>query len=288
MDNKIYAVVTGATAGIGLAAALELAAKGIYVTGIGRDEKRCAAARDTVMEKCPDAQIEYMLCDLSSQTQIRKLAGDIKKRLSRLDILINSAGTVSSRFLTTEDGIELQFAVNHLAPFLLTHELLPLLLKSPQGRAVTVSSDSHYGAKLDFSDLQLRRHYSCLKQYRRVKLCNVLFSAELNRRYGGGNFKAYAADPGLVKTDIGLKGTSGKEKLYWKLRMRSGDDPKVPGGAIAWLASEPSLAGREEVYWKGMKPKAPNRYALDEEAAIKLWEASERFCRIGAPVNEKP
>jgi NAD(P)-dependent dehydrogenase (short-subunit alcohol dehydrogenase family) len=283
METKRSAVVTGATAGIGLAVVRELAGLGISVIGVGRDENKCRAARERVLAECPGADIEYLLCDLSSQTQIRMLAAWVRERFVSLDILVNAAGTVSSRFMTSEDGIELQLAVNHLAPFLLTHELLPLLKESSQGRVVTVSSDSHYGAKLDFEDLQMRRHYSCLKQYRRVKLCNILFTAELNRRQGeGSRLKAFAADPGLVRTEIGLKGTSGKERLYWKLRMNSGGAPEVPGRAIAYLAAEPSLSGREEVYWKDGKPKAPDKYALSEEAAAELWGISEKLCRTGA------
>lgn len=282
MERKIYAVVTGATAGIGLAVVKELAVKGISIIGIGRDVGRCRTAHEEIINEIPDAEVEYMLCDLSSQTQIKNLAAGIRRRLNNLDILVNAAGTVSSRFLTTEDGIELQLAVNYLAPFLLTHELLPLLKESPQGRIINVSSDSHYGARLDFNDLQMRKHYSCLKQYRRVKLFDVMFAAELNRRYKDSNLKAFAADPGLVRTDIGIKGTSGKEKLYWKLRKNSGDDPKVPGGAIAYLATESSLSDREDVYWKDREPKAPDKYALNEDAAALLWEVSEKLCRIGA------
>lgn len=286
MEPKGHAVVTGATSGIGLAAVIELANKGIAVLGVGRNAERCEAARQKVLEACPGARAEYLLCDLSSQSQIKRLAEDIKGRTQTLDILINDAGAVSSHFMTSEDGIELQLAVNHLAPFLLTHELLPLLQASPQGRVVTVSSGSHYGAGLDFNDLQMRRRYTCLGQYKRVKLCNVLFTAELNRRLGvGSSIRAFAADPGLVHTEIGLKGTSGIEKLVWKLRMKSGAEPSVPGGAIAWLATEPSLSARDEIYWHNKNPKRPNPYALREDAAKMLWEASERLCRIeGSPV----
>jgi retinol dehydrogenase 12 len=281
MKTKCFAVVTGATSGIGLATARELAGNGIAVIGVGRDAARCEAARLQVLEAFPQTQVEYLLCDLSSQTQIRCLAREIISRHERLDMLINVAGAVSSYFMTTEDGIELQLSVDHLAPFLLTHELLPLLQKSHQGRVVTVSSGSHYGAKLDFNDLQLRRHYSCLGQYKRVKLCNVLFTAELNRRLGrGSTVKAFAADPGLVRTEIGLKGTTGIEKLVWKLRMKSGVDPSVPAGAIAWLATEPSLSKADDVYWYNRMPKNPSPFALREDAGKLLWEASERLCRI--------
>jgi retinol dehydrogenase 12 len=283
MENKRNAVVTGATAGIGLATTIALACQGVTILGVGRKKERCDAAQKAVLDACPSARVEYLLCDLSSQTQIRRLAVEIKDRFDCLDILINDAGTVSSHFMTSEDGIEMQLAVNHLAPFLLTYELLPLIKSSPQGRIISVSSGSHYSAKLDFNDLQIRRRYSCLGQYKRVKLCNVLFTAELNRRLGAGSsVKAFAADPGLVNTEIGLKWTSGIEKFVWKLRMKSGADPSVPGEAIAWLATEPSISASEEIYWYNRNPKRPNPYALRQDAAKLLWEASERLCRIEA------
>lgn len=281
MEKMRTAVITGATSGIGFATAVELVLHGIAVIGVGRNAERCEAARKKVLGSCPGAQIEYLLCDLSSQVQILKLAGEIKDRMGCLDILINNAGAVSSHFMTSEDGIELQFAVDHLAPFLLTHELLPLLEKSEQGRIVTVSSGSHCHTKLDFGDLQMRRHYGCLGQYKRVKLCNVLFTAELNRRLGAGSkVRAFAADPGLVNTEIGLKGTSGIEKFVWKLRMKSGADTSVPAGAIAWLALEPALSARTEIYWYNRNAKRPNPYALREDVAKMLWEASEGLCRL--------
>lgn len=280
METSKVAIVTGATAGIGLASAIALAGQGVAVIGVGRNAEKCEDARRKVLERCPHASVEYMLCDLSSQTQIRKLAKAIAAKHDRLDILVNNAGTVCSHFMTTEDGIELQFAVNHLAPFLLTHELLPLLKQSEHGRIVTVSSGSHYGARLDFNDLQMRRHYSCLGQYKRVKLCNVLFTAELNRRLGRGTVRAFAVDPGLVNTEIGLKGTSGIEKLVWKFRMKSGTDASLPAECIRYLATEPSITDCEDVYWYNKKPKQPNPYALREDMGRLLWEASERLCRI--------
>jgi NAD(P)-dependent dehydrogenase (short-subunit alcohol dehydrogenase family) len=205
---------------------------------------------------------------------------------NHVDVLVNNAGTVSSRFMTSEDGIELQFAVNHLAPFLLTHELLPLILAAPHGKIITVSSGSHFGARLNFSDLQMRRRYSSLGQYRRVKLCNVLFTAELNRRLAPDSpARAYAVDPGLVQTDIGLKGTSGIERFAWKLHMKSGTTPDVPAACILYLATDQSIPARDCIYWRDSKPKSPNPYAMDEDAGKLLWEASERYCRIAG--NDK-
>lgn len=282
MESQKTAVVTGATSGIGLAAAIALAGQGIAVTGVGRNAGRCEEAKQKILSACPDASVEYLVCDLSSQAQVRLLARQVRDRLDHLDILVNNAGAVFSHYMTSEDGIEMQFAVNHLAPFLFTHELLPLLKKSAQGRVITTSSGSHYGARLDFNDLLMRRHYSCLGQYKRVKLCNVLFSAEFNRRIGDGSaVRAFAIDPGLVNTDIGLKGTSGIEKLVWKLRMRGGTAPDVPARCILFLATNPDLSRSGEVYWRDCKPKQPNPYALREDAGRLLWEASERFCGVG-------
>ncbi len=281
MQEQRIAVITGATSGIGLAAMIAMAGQGIRVIGVGRDRKKCEAAQADVLQVCPGARVEYLVCDLSSQAQVRQLASDISNRVEWLDILFNNAGSVSSRYMTSEDGVELQFAVNHLAPFLLTHELMPLLRRSNQGRVITTSSGSHYGARLDLNDLFMRRHYSCLMQYKRVKLCNVLFTAELNRRLGGGStVRAFALDPGLVKTDIGLKGTSGIEKFFWKYRMRGGTAPEVPAACALFLATNPVLSGSGEIYWRDCMPRHPNSYALREDVAKLLWEVSERFCRI--------
>ncbi len=281
MRKDITAVITGATSGIGLASMVAMAGRGIRVIGIGRDEKKCEAAKQHVKMACPEAAVDYVVCDLSSQVQIRQLAQEIKSRTERLDILFNNAGAVSSRYVTTVDGIELQFAVNHLAPFLLTHELLPLLKCSPQGRVITTSSASHYGARLNFNDLMMKRSYNCLRQYKRVKLCNVLFTAELNRRLGEtSTVRAFALDPGLVSTDIGLKGTSGIEKVFWKYRMRGGTSPEVPAACALFLATDAAAFRSGEIYWRDCKAKKPNPYALREDAGRLLWEASERFCGV--------
>jgi NAD(P)-dependent dehydrogenase (short-subunit alcohol dehydrogenase family) len=280
METPKLAVVTGATSGIGLAAAMALCGAGISVIGVGRHAGRCAQAKQQILEAHPGAQVEYMLCELSSQAQVRTLAANITARWDRLDILVNCAGTVCSHYMTSEDGIELQLVVNHLAPFLLTHELLPLLQKS-QGRVITVSSGAHRGAWLDFNDLVMRKNYTCLGQYKRVKLMNVLFTAELNRRLGGGTLRAFALEPGLIKTEIGLKGTLGIEHMFWKLWMKGGAAPEKPAACILHLATDACVAQSGEIYWRDGKPKQPDAYALREDTARQLWEASERFCGLG-------
>ncbi len=292
MEDAKVAVVTGATAGIGLAVALALANRGYALAGVGRSAQRCEQAGIRIREVCPGADVRFFVADLGSQRQVRELAAQLHGQYSAVDALVLCAGTVSSHFMTTEDGVELQFAVNHLSGFLLTHELLPLLRRA-QGRVIAVSSNSHRHTRLSFPDVQQRpgclgeqgaqhptsRRYSLLGAYKRTKLCNVLFAAELNRRLGGA-VRAFAADPGLVRTDIGLKGTDGLERLVWRLRMGSGVDPSMPGEAIAWLAADEQPLRSGALYWYDKKPVKPSSYALREDPAALLWQASERLCAV--------
>ncbi len=284
--GKTY-VVTGATSGIGLAMAAELVRNGASVIGIGRSTERCAAAQDhlrTIVDA--QARVDYLCADLSLQSQVRRLAQCIEETLasqgkSYLDGLVNNAGTFTYWQILSPEGFETQWAVNHLAPFLLTNALLPLLQAAPAAKVVTVSSDSHYAAHLDWNDIQLRRHYNGLRAYEQSKLANVLFTLELNRRLGtGSTVRAYAADPGLVKTDIGFKGASGPVRWIWSLRRSGGVAPEKSAQGILRLLDEEITAGSTAVYWKDGKPKQPGKQALDARSAGRLWALSEQMCRI--------
>ncbi len=274
-------IITGASSGIGLAAAGALAVRGARVIGVGRSKERCEQARQTILAGTPGARIEFAVADLSSQQAVRGLGAELLERLGSapLDVLVNNAGAVASWFTPTVDGYELQFAVNHLAPFLLTRELLPALQKAGAARVITTSSRSHRGARIHWGDVMLRRAYFTLTAYRQSKMANVLFSAEFNRRYGGNGLRAYAADPGLVKTDIGLKGTGGLVSLVWGLRARGGKPPEHGAATIVHLAAD-TLEDEAAVYWKDSRPLAPDPYALREDEARRLWELSERLCGL--------
>ena len=279
-------VVTGATAGIGLAAARALVGRGAHVIGVGRSDERCRSARQMILEESPEASVSMLVADLSSQRQVRGLAADIRVLLqeagdTKLDVLVNNAGTVSSWHKVTEDGYELQFAVNHLAPFLLTHELMPMLQQAPSARVLIVSSGSHYGTDMHWSDVMYRQHYNCLVAYKQSKLANVLFIAELNRRLGDqSSIRAYAVDPGLVNTEIGLKGTSGIENLVWQFRRSGGVTPEQGADTVVYLAGEPDIPASHRIYWKERTPLAPSNIALDEAEAARLWSLSERLCGV--------
>jgi NAD(P)-dependent dehydrogenase (short-subunit alcohol dehydrogenase family) len=279
-------VITGATSGIGRAALHALTARGAYVIGVGRSPARCQETQRAILAGQPNARVDFAMADLSSQRQVRSLAETIRQLVQtsgggKIDALVNNAATVSSWYAATEDGYELQFAVNHLAPFLLTHELMPLLEKAPSARIVTVSSSSHYSASIHWKDVMYRQRYSILQAYKQSKLANVLFSVELNRRLGkASHVRAYAADPGLVSTQIGLKGTSGIANWVWHKRMERGVSPEKGAETVVFLATDPHVEGSNEVYWKDCQPKAPSRYARRTKEADRLWVLSERLCGV--------
>ena len=278
-------VITGATSGIGLEAASQLAQLGANVIAVGRNEERCQAALDTIKSRVSDAKIEFVKANVAEQAEVRRLATEISQRLQsagqKLDVLINNAGTFQYWLTLTLDGFEMQWAVNYLAPFLLTHELLPLLQAAPQGRVITTSSGSHYHTRLHWDDIQLRRRYNGLLAYKQTKLADVLFSMEFNRRHRG-DLQAFAADPGLVNTDIGLKTDSLIARWIWDIRRRGGITAEESARGLVFLASEPSIQGSQHVYWKHSKPKAPSKYALNEEVGRRVWEISEKMCGISA------
>ena len=182
MQGKVC-LITGATSGIGKAAALQISQLGATVVMVGRNPQRTAAAIQEIRQKSNNDQVESMLADLSSQEEIRHLAENFKSRYQRLDVLVNNAGALMLSRQQSVDGIELTFALNHLNYFLLTNLLLDTLKSSGPARIVNVSSDSHHDASLDFEDIQLERNYGGYKAYGRSKLANLLFTYELARRF---------------------------------------------------------------------------------------------------------
>ncbi len=283
LNGKTY-VVTGATSGIGLATASALVRQGAAVIGVGRSEERCREARNRLLAMDPQAKVTYCTADLSLQSQIRSLKSEIHDMLAAegknsLDGLVNNAGTFTYWLALTPEGFETQWAVNHLASFLLTNLLLPLLMAAPSARVVTVSSDSHYGGRLNWQDLQLRRHYNGLHAYENTKLANLLFTLEFNRLMGSNaTVRAFAADPGLVKTDIGFKGMPALVRWIWQRRRAAGVPPEKPAEGILFLLAEPALQDAAELYWKDGKARRTSQRAGDKGEAALLWLQSEQMC----------
>ena len=279
MKDKIC-LVTGANTGIGFETAKSLCEKGATVILVCRSLDKANKAIEEIKKGIPQAIALPAVADLSSQADIRELAAKLKTQFPKIDVLINNAGSWFSNFEITEDGIERQWAINHLAPFLLTHLLLPLLVKSEDPRIITVSSDSHFHGKIDFEDVNLQNNYHGLRAYAQSKLANVLFSLEFERRKGDLPFSVYAVQPGLVKTDIGIKHTISFHAFMWKLRRLAGKSPQEGAETSIYLASEKGVSKVSGKYWDKCQSKSPSKNTTNGEDASHLWDLSLKMCGI--------
>ncbi len=273
MDGKIC-MVTGATSGIGFYTAQEIARMGGTTIFIGRNQAKCEAAVRLIQQETGNPAVEYLLADLSSQAQIRTAAAMFISKYDNLDILVNNAGGVSLRRKLSVDGIEMTFAVNHLAYFLLTNLLLDALKNSPSARVVSVSSGSHYSEQLDFNDLQLRKGYNIYRAYGRSKLANVLFSYELARRMAGTSVTSNVLSPGMVATDIWKKVNPILTPLINPLIQRSGQTPLEGAQTTIYLATSPEVEGVSGKYFANCRPVRSSGASYNLEAAKQLWEVS--------------
>jgi retinol dehydrogenase 12 len=276
------AVVTGATSGIGLATAEMLAAQGATVIGVGRNGEKAERAEQQIRTANPSARISYLLADFTRLTSVRQLASSIQTTLTEtgaghLDILVNNAGTYNDACRLTEDGLETTQAVNHFAPFLLTHLLLDVLCGPHIGRVISVSSESHERTWLNPERFHRPLVYNGLWAYKVSKLANVLFIAELNRRYSSRGLRGFAIDPGLVSTDIGFKGTGWLARRVWQMRKDAGISAQIPADTITYLAAAPLAELGEAIYWKERKPVRPSDQARRSDLAERLWKSSEKL-----------
>jgi NAD(P)-dependent dehydrogenase (short-subunit alcohol dehydrogenase family) len=267
-------VVTGATSGIGKAAATALARLGATVVLVGRDRGRTEAAAAqiaAVSGSAPRAEI----ADLASLEQVRGLAGRLAG-LERIDVLINNAGLVLGERRVTPDGLEHVFALNHLAPFLLTSLLLPKLTASAPARVVTVTSDAHSTARLDLSDPNLEHGWDSWRSYANSKLANILFTRELARRLDGTGVTATCAHPGVVRTGFGRESRP-LLKLGITIARPFMASPERGADTVVYLASSPDVAGQTGGYYVKRQRREPSAAARDDTLARELWELSEKM-----------
>ncbi len=293
MEKKAkIVVVTGASSGIGYQAALDFARSGAMVIGVGRDVQRCEAAKHRILASTPNAHVTFLVADLAHQVQIRELSEKIGLLLDEhaggnLDVLVNNAGLYMQKCVVTEDGVETTFAVNHLAPMLLSYLLLPCLQKTKDSRVITVSSNSHYNTWFIPAVESRPKVYFGFWAYKVSKLGNILFSRQFNRMWQGNTPQAFAVDPGLVNTDIGLKGTGGLVKAVWRGRQAKGMPAEVPSKTIVYVANTPVLDAQRDVYWRDCKPKQPSKAAVNDKLAERLWVESCRLCGIPTDWNSR-
>jgi NAD(P)-dependent dehydrogenase (short-subunit alcohol dehydrogenase family) len=274
-------VITGATSGIGFAAARLLAREGYRIIGLGRSRENGERAKAAILAENPQASVTYLTADLMQQREVSRAADEIEAYLIQncggaLDALINNAGCVRSWYTTTDEGYEQQFALNYLAGFGLTYHLLPYL-RNANGRVIMTGSESHKGIRVHWDDVMLSRGYNPLTAYKQSKLCNILFARGLNDRFASTGIRAYVVDPGLVKTDIGNKETGSLVNFIWTLRKRHGFAPKIPAKTYAFLCGEePAPRG---LYYHNCRENTYSKQVTCDNAE-RLFTLSERLCGI--------
>lgn len=287
MESKIC-VITGATSGIGNAVAHQLAQQNHTVILVGRNPDKGKSALKEIVSKTGNSQVHYFNADLSSQREIREVGEAIRKQFPVIDVLLNNAAQWNSRYEVTEDGIEKQFAINHLAYFLLTHLLYPSVSRSKNGRIINIGSDSHRYGKINFENLNLKNEYHGLKAYGQSKLANLLFSYELHRQKKETHVSVYCVQPGLVKTDIGVKHTNPFHSLMWKLRRLSGITTEKAAASIVYLAISDDVAEKSGLYWDNKKSKPSSERSHNTADARRLWEMSKALCSINEFFEVEP
>ena len=272
-------LVTGATRGIGEAAALELARRGAHLVIHGRSHRRVQRTVETVNRHASNALAHGIVADLASRRDVEALAEQIIARVPRLDVLIHNAAVVPVRREVTADGIEMQLAVNHLAPFLLTHRLLPLLTRSAPARIIIVASQLERQGRLDFEDLQSSRAYDANRVYSTTKLANVLFAAELARRLEGSGVTANSLHPGIAGTSV-LNALVGRPR--WQAPWTRYSQP-APSGAVATIVRaslDPKLAEVSGAYLRDEMIAEPSEQARSVALARQLWDASAELLAL--------
>lgn len=272
MAGKIC-LVTGATAGIGEATAAGLAALGATVIIAGRNTERCSASVERIKQQTRNSEIAYLVADLSSQREVRRLTDEFKSRYARLDVLVNNAGAINLARRTTADGIELTFALNHLSYFLLTDLLIDLMISSAPARIVNVSSSSHRRSGINFKDLQGQRRYRGFRAYAQSKLANVLFTYELARRLDGTGVTANALHPGVVATRF-LANNGKVGPIFSFLFGLRGISPENGARTSIYLASSKEVEGKTGGYYEKSTAVRSAATSYDEDAAARLWEVS--------------
>ena len=280
------AVVTGASAGIGLYTALGLARQGMRVVLVGRDPARTERARRLVAERSGSGALDTALADLASLAAVRRLADTLLADYDRIDLLVNNAGLISPHFQLSEDGYELTVAVNHLAPFLLTNLLLDRLRASAQtnrmARIVTVASQAHRGARLNIAALTRPQDWTPLSAYGRSKLCNVLFTRALARRLDATQVTTACLHPGVVATAIGDR-AGAIAGFGWRLIKPFLISPERGAATSLFLAAVPDPTPFHGAYVVGKRIAKPDAAARDDRLAEELWAESDRL--VGLPAS---
>jgi NAD(P)-dependent dehydrogenase (short-subunit alcohol dehydrogenase family) len=279
MQGKVC-LITGGTNGIGKSAAQSLASLGATVVIVGRDAHKTSQVVAEIRSATGSNRVDSLLADLSSQQAVRRLAGDFQHKYPQLHVLLNNAGgTYLTRQLSV-DGLEMTFALNHLAYFLLTNLLLDTLKASAPARIINVSSDAHANGKIEFDNLQGERDFSGLGPYGNSKLANILFTVELARRLEGTGVTANALHPGLTNTGFGKNNPGWLMTIMGAIIPLIARPPEKGAQTSVYLASSPDVANVTGKYFVDAKATAPAPQATDPTVARKLWEISANMVHL--------
>jgi len=276
-----FVLITGATRGIGHAATVELARRGAEIALVGRDAERVAETAEAARAAGGRAPVHEHVADLERMDEVRRLAAEVLERYPRIDVLANNAGAMFTSRHVTPDGLERTFALNHLAPFLLTNLLLDRLRESAPARVVTTASDAHQSGLLDLDDLQSENSFRAMRTYGTTKLENILFTRELARRLEGSGVTANCLHPGVVRTGFG-KNDNPLFRIAISLAGVFFRSPERGARSLVWLALDPAAAELNGAYVVDEEVREPTAQARDDALASALWGASERLAGLPA------
>lgn len=271
------AIVTGANSGIGKETAHSLAMNGYRVIMICRNKEKAETARQDIINRTGNDQVDILICDLSSMREVKATAGKIRDSYSEIDRLVNNAGILpDGERKVTDEGLELTFTVNHLAYFLLTRELMPLLESTPGSRVINVASDAHRYGEFNPGNLQLERGYSTSKAYGNSKLFNIMFTTQLAKEIEGKDSSTYSLHPGVVNTNFAADSDSWFAKLFnlGRMFMRS---PDKGAETSVYLCLEPGIEHLSGRYFKDKSAAKPQKQAMSASNCKKLWQMSEEI-----------
>jgi NAD(P)-dependent dehydrogenase (short-subunit alcohol dehydrogenase family) len=283
MEGKI-AMVTGATAGIGKATALEIARKGAATVIVGRDREKSVSVTRMIRQETGNPTVDFLIADLSSIAQTTVLADQFKERYDRLDVLVNNVGAMYLSRGETVDGIERTFALNHLVGyFLLTNLLLDRMKATAPARVVTVASDSHFRGEIHFGDPELKRGYNPMKAYSQSKLADVMFTYSLARRLEGSGITANALHPGFVASNFLVTNNAGWTSIVRKIMNLFARSEAQGADTSVYLATSPAVERVTGKYFEDRREKRSSKTSYVVEDQQRLWKMSEQMLRDHAP-----